>query len=143
GPALRRTASLGRFARRGADRIMTPHPSTDAPACGTPGLRGPAGAATRSLPMPIIVLSPFSGKPVKVRDQDISRAIRDEENRIFYVLERGEGGGYYASPTRAGGEKELQRYMELEQKTTASATQAREQQIEDLHDATGTKRSNI
>ena len=33
--------------------------------------------------MPIVINSPFSGKPVKIRDQDVGRAVKDEEGRIF------------------------------------------------------------
>ena len=36
---------------------------------------------------------------LQVREQDIGRAIRDEEKRIFYVVERPDGDGYYAAPT--------------------------------------------
>ncbi len=63
--------------------------------------------------MPLIIHSPFSGKPVKVRDEDVGRAVRDENRRIFYVIQRPDGEGYYGSPTRHGGEKELARYDEL------------------------------
>jgi hypothetical protein len=92
--------------------------------------------------MPLIINSPYSGKPVKVRDQDVGRAIRDEEGRIFYVLARSDGKGYYSSPTRVGGAKEEARYLEMESKTTAMAGAAREVQAP-LHDATGRPRSSV
>lgn len=92
--------------------------------------------------MPIVVYSPFSGKPVKVRDEDIGRALRDEEKRIFYALERPDGEGYYAAPTRAGGPKDLERYDKILAKVSAGGTHSREQQAQNLHDATGRKRAN-
>src|SRR5690606_29595340 len=63
--------------------------------------------------MPIVVHSPFSGRPVKIRDEDVGRAVRDEENRIFYVLERSDGSGHYGAPTRSGNPRDEQRYDEL------------------------------
>lgn len=91
--------------------------------------------------MPITVLSPFSGRPVKVRDQDVSRAIRDEEGRIFYVVERSDGKGYYAAPTRKGSEKDEQRYLELQAKTSAVAASVKDAggkaAMPLAHDATG------
>ena len=89
--------------------------------------------------MPITILSPHSGKPVKIRDQDVGRAVRDEEKRVFYVLERPDGGGHYAALTRQGGEKELARYDKLEAKTSAGATHV--QQVAAAHDARGPGRS--
>ncbi len=50
--------------------------------------------------MAITVDSPYSGKPVKVREQDVRRAVRDEEGRIFYVLPRPDGSGFVGSKTR-------------------------------------------
>lgn len=90
--------------------------------------------------MPLTVLSPFSGRPVKVRDQDVGRAVRDEENRIFYVVPKSDGSGYYAAPTRKGSEKDEQRYAELEAKTDQSAQQVKAEHAA-VHDATGPGRS--
>jgi hypothetical protein len=90
-------------------------------------------------PMPITVLSPFSGNPVKIRDQDLGRAVRDEAGRIFYVLEKPDGSGYYAAPTRAGGPKDFHRYAALESKTSVARDNTREQ-VEAVHDATGKRR---
>ncbi len=88
--------------------------------------------------MPITVLSPFSGRPVKVRDQDIGRAVRDEEGRIFYVVPRADGTGHYGSPTRKGSEKDEQRYAKLTDKTATSASQVKaEHHAVKPHDATG------
>lgn len=65
--------------------------------------------------MAITVKSPYSGRPVKVRDQDIGRAIRDEAGRVFYVVPLSEGGGYYAARTRKGSAKEQQAYLQLQE----------------------------
>ena len=85
--------------------------------------------------MPLIVFSPHSGKPVKIRDADVGRAVRDEAGRIFYVVPRPEGraggaggaggdGGHYAALTRHGSDKDLERYEKIErgEATLASAT---------------------
>ena len=87
--------------------------------------------------MPITVLSPYSGRPVKVRDQDIERAVRDEEGRIFYVVARPDGGGYYAAPTRKGTDRDLQRYDELQTKTAEQAGHAAAVREQSAYDATG------
>lgn len=92
--------------------------------------------------MPIVIHSPFSGKPIKVRDEDIGRAIRDEEKRIFYVVERPDGNGYYAAPTRAGGPKDIERYEKIMAKAVAGGGHSREVQAQNAHDATGRKRAN-
>ncbi|HEX7009994.1 MAG TPA: FKBP-type peptidyl-prolyl cis-trans isomerase [Phycisphaeraceae bacterium] len=91
--------------------------------------------------MPIIVLSPHSGRPVKVRDQDISRAVRDEAGRIFYVVPRSDGKGYYAALTRHGSPKDEQRYQELEAQA-ARQQELAAQSIESVHDATGRRRTH-
>ncbi len=69
--------------------------------------------------MPLTILSPHSGKPVKIRDQDVGRAVRDEEKRVFYALPRPGGGGHYGALTRNGSEKDLARYDALEAKVGA------------------------
>jgi len=89
--------------------------------------------------MAIIVHSPYSGQPVKVREQDIGRAVRDEENRIFYVLPKRDGSGYYGAMTRAGGEKDEQRAAEMLDKQAQLRTNVHEQ----VHDATGRPRSSL
>lgn len=87
--------------------------------------------------MPITINSPYSGNPVKVREQDIGRALRDEEGRVFYVVERSDGKGYYSSPTRHGSEKDEQRYREMHEKTTVLSDRARHNVKTAVHDATG------
>lgn len=91
--------------------------------------------------MPITILSPYSGRPVKVRDQDLERALRDEEGRIFYVVQGDDGKGYYASMTRKGSEKDQERYRKLDEKGAVVDQRAKET-VQQLHDATGTKRRN-
>ncbi|MEM7680973.1 MAG: FKBP-type peptidyl-prolyl cis-trans isomerase [Planctomycetota bacterium] len=64
--------------------------------------------------MPRTVFSPHSGLPVKVRDQDLGRALRDEAGRIFYVVERPDQPGVvYGAKTRKGSPAELERYDAL------------------------------
>lgn len=89
--------------------------------------------------MPITINSPYSGRPVKIRDQDIGRAVRDEEDRIFYVVARASGEGYYAAPTRKGSDKDEQRYDSMQQKMDSTQEQVT-QQHQAVHDATGRRR---
>lgn len=89
--------------------------------------------------MPIFVNSPYSGRPVKVRDQDVGRAIRDDEGRIFYAVPRTDGEGYYGSPTRKGSEKDEQRYLDMESKGEVARETGARHSVEEVHDATGTK----
>ncbi len=93
--------------------------------------------------MGITVNSPFSGKPVKVRDQDVGRAVRDEENRIFYVLPKSDQTGYYGAPTRAGGPKDEQCAIEMEAKLATAQQASQAAARPPVHDATGKKRSGI
>ncbi|MEM1108697.1 MAG: hypothetical protein AAGH99_08410 [Planctomycetota bacterium] len=86
--------------------------------------------------MPITINSPYSGRPVKIRDQDIGRAVRDEEDRIFYVVKRESGEGYYAAPTRKGSPKDEQRYDAMQTKMVRVEEQVTEQH-QAIHDATG------
>lgn len=92
---------------------------------------------------PVMILSPYSGRPVKIREQDLGRAVRDEEGRVFYVVEDPDHGRY-AARTRKGSDKDLQRYRDLQAKTgkldEAPAVQAARHA--NVHDATGTKRRN-
>jgi len=89
--------------------------------------------------MPITIHSPYSGRPVKIRDQDIGRAVRDEEDRIFYVVPRASGDGYYAAPTRKGSDKDEQRYDAMQNKMDHVQTQVAKQHHA-VHDATGRRR---
>jgi len=90
--------------------------------------------------MGITVLSPHDGQPVKIRDQDVGRAVRDGEGRIFYALPKSDGSGYYGARTRAGGERDEQRALELESKVQTQGDHARDQVKSQLHDARGKKR---
>lgn len=97
---------------------------------------------------PVTLLSPYSGRPVVVREQDLGRAIRDEAGRIFYVVEDAEHGRY-ASMTRKGSAKDLERYRALQAGTApamngggAAASHASAGSHAQPHDATGIKRRN-
>ncbi|MBI1372987.1 MAG: hypothetical protein GC159_09525 [Phycisphaera sp.] len=72
--------------------------------------------------MGITIYSPFSGREVKIRDNDLGKAVKDEEGRLFYVLERPDGSGYYAAPTRAGGEKDIASYDRMLEKQNRAKT---------------------
>ena len=90
--------------------------------------------------MPITVNSPYSGRPVKVRDADIERAVRDEENRVFYVVKRPSGEGYYAALTRKGSAKDEARYDGMETKMDTTREVGAERSAAQVHDATGRRR---
>jgi len=80
---------------------------------------------------------------VIVREQDLGRAIRDEEGRIFYVVEDPDHGRY-AARTRKGSAKDLERYRALQSKLgklddSAAVQASRSAQV---YDATGTRRRN-
>lgn len=62
--------------------------------------------------MSITVLSPHSGNQTQIRDKDIGRAVQDAEGRTFYVL-RDENGDLYAALTKAGGQKDIERYRHM------------------------------
>jgi oligopeptide transport system substrate-binding protein len=87
--------------------------------------------------MAMIVHSPHDGQPVKVRDQDLQRAIRDGEGRIFYAVKRSDGQGYYGAFTRKGSDKDEQRYLEMLEKTETAREVGKARSAEQLHDATG------
>ena len=90
--------------------------------------------------MPITVNSPYSGRPVKVRDADIERAVRDEEGRVFYVVKRPSGEGYYAALTRKGSAKDEARYDGMETKMDTAREVGAERSAAQVHDATGRRR---
>ena len=90
--------------------------------------------------MTITVPSPHSGRPVKVREQDVGRAVRDEEGRIFYVLPKRESEGYYGASTRTGSDKDELHSSELEQSVVDEREAEADRPLP--HDATGRKRSN-
>ncbi len=87
--------------------------------------------------MAIIVNSPHDGHPVKVRDQDLQRALRDGEGRIFYAVKRGDGQGYYGALTRKGSDKDEQRYLEMIEKMKTARDTGKVRSDAQIHDATG------
>lgn len=90
--------------------------------------------------MPIVVHSPYSGRQVKVRDEDVERAIRDPDGKVFYVVQRAQGQGHYASPTRKGSPKDEQRYDDLLARIECGELQITPPQqpgLAAIHDATG------
>ncbi len=87
--------------------------------------------------MALIVHSPHDGQEVKVRDQDLQRAIRDSEGRIFYAVKRSDGQGYYGSFTRKGSDKDEQRYLDMLEKTQRAREVGAELSAQQVHDATG------
>ena len=87
--------------------------------------------------MALIVHSPHDGQEVKVRDQDLQRAIRDSEGRIFYAVKRSDGKGYYGSFTRKGSDKDEQRYLDMLEKTQRAREVGAERSAQQIHDATG------
>jgi len=87
--------------------------------------------------MALIVHSPHDGQEVKVRDQDLQRAIRDSEGRIFYAVRRSDGQGYYGSFTRKGSDKDEQRHLSMLEKTQKARETGAERSAQQVHDATG------
>ena len=90
--------------------------------------------------MPIVINSPHSGRPVKIRDEDIGRAVRDQDGRVFYVVPRPNGEGYYAALTRKGSAKDEERYDKLETRIEQVQEQV-DAQSQAVHDATGKRRT--
>ena len=92
---------------------------------------------------PVTILSPYSGRPVKIREHDLGRALRDEQGRVFYVVEDPEHGRY-AARTRKGSEKDLQRYREIESGVAKleDGPELEDARAQHVHDATGSKRRN-
>ena len=84
--------------------------------------------------MSITVNSPHSGRPVMVRPQDIGRAVRDEEGRIFYVLAKSDGSGHFGSRTRQCDEKQEQ--AELARQFTVPAPSV-QTTVQETFDARG------
>lgn len=91
--------------------------------------------------MTLTVYSPHNGQPVKVRPEDVGRAVRDAEGRIFYVLPRSDGTGHFGAMTRAGSQREEQRALELEAKL-GQLREHNQQSVHAVHDATGRPRSS-
>lgn len=88
--------------------------------------------------MAIIVSSPHSGRPVKVRDQDVGRAVRDEAGRIFYAVPKRDSRGYYGSLTRAGSLAEEQCASPFTEVTEPAQSASTDNATP--HDATGQRR---
>jgi len=76
-----------------------------------------------------------------VREQDLGRAIRDEEGRVFYVVEDDEHGRY-AARTRKGSDKDLERYRALQSKIATLEGEPKARTNAPAFDATGKKRRN-
>ena len=70
--------------------------------------------------MTITVSSPFTGRPVKIREKDVGRAVTDEDGGIFYVFPKKDGSGYYGAPTRVGGERDEERAARNEARAKGS-----------------------
>ena len=90
--------------------------------------------------MTIIVPSPHSGRPVKVRDQDVGRAVRDEAGRIFYIVPKHDGSGHYGALTRAGSLEDEHRTATFSQATSQEQPEPTDEAAP--HDATGRRRSS-
>lgn len=89
------------------------------------------------------VNSPHNGRPVRVRDKDVGRSVRDGDGRVFYVLERSEGDGHYSSLTRQGGPEHEATYDEMLAKESHAKNVAAVVTEKQVHDATGGKRSSV
>ncbi len=88
----------------------------------------------------LYINSPYSGDPVKIRQEDLGRAVRDGEGRVFYTLPRSDGNGYYGSITRIGGAKEEAQYMAMEAKLAQAQAVGAERSQRQIHDASGRAR---
>lgn len=96
--------------------------------------------------MSIVVRSPYSGQQVEIREQDVGRAIRDEQGRFFYVLAKQDGSGHYGSATRAGSPKAEQTALELEANVVQHGTDSKSESASSaktIHNAQGRRRSKI
>jgi hypothetical protein len=91
----------------------------------------------------IEVNSPHTGRPVRIRDKDVGRTVRDEGGNIFYALPRADGEGHYGSLTRAGGPDQERRYDEMLAKESQVRTAGQEASVHQVHDARGKPRSNV
>jgi hypothetical protein len=92
--------------------------------------------------MAIEVRSPHTGQPVRIRDEDIGRTVRDPSGNIFYVLRSADGEGYYASVTRTGGDQAEQTYRQRLETGNWPRKPAVEQPADAaVYDATGRRRA--
>ena len=96
------------------------------------------------------ILSPHNGRAVRVRDKDVGRSVRDSDGKIFYVLRRtdrrvqgeGDSAAYFGSLTRIAGLEQEQKYDEMVAKQAVARDVGQKRSHQQVHDATGTKRSN-
>jgi len=91
----------------------------------------------------IEVNSPHTGRPVRIRDKDVGRTVRDEDGNIFYALPRPDGQGHYSSLTRAGGPDQERRYDDMLAKESRARAAGQEASQRLVHDARGKPRSNV
>ena len=71
----------------------------------------------------------------------VGRTVRDEEGHIFYVIADEAGDGHYASLTRKGGPEQKAKYLEMIAKQEHARSVGAERSAEQIHDATGKRRS--
>ncbi|MDX1565212.1 MAG: hypothetical protein R3236_07395 [Phycisphaeraceae bacterium] len=78
----------------------------------------------------ITVYSPHSGTEVKIRPKDVGRAVKDKDGKMLYVLQRPDGKGFYCAMTRAGGQRDIDKYdhMIARLRKTKSASRKQSQQ---------------
>ncbi len=91
--------------------------------------------------MSIEVNSPFNGQPVKIRPQDVGKAVRDSEGRIFYALPKSDGSGYYGAMTKAGGEKDEQRALKAEERSEVARGVSKARSAQEMSSARSSKKS--
>ncbi len=90
----------------------------------------------------IEVRSPHTGRPVRLREKDVGRTVRDGDGNIFYALECADGNGHYGSLTRVGGEEQERKYFEMIEKEEHAKNVADEATQQQVHDARGQKRKS-
>ena len=78
----------------------------------------------------IEVLSPWNSQPVKIRPQDVGRAVKDRDGKLFYVLAKADGTGYYSAPTRAGGARDEERYEREKDRMSGAKREVQEQALQ-------------
>ena len=76
--------------------------------------------------MSIEVRSPHNGEMVKVMPKDVGKAVKDSDGRVFYVMPKSDGSGYFAAITRAGAEKDEARSERADNRMAAHQEAARE-----------------
>jgi len=92
--------------------------------------------------MSISVISPFTGEQIKVRPQDVGKAVEDRMNHKFYVLERPDGSGYYAAPTKAGGRRDIDKYDAMLAKADRAKSTGRQRSQVQIDAARGSRSGN-